>query len=49
MHTGAAEVQLQAFLTSELDKGGWSASRLSVFTPGTSNCYLLKVDRTNWS
>jgi len=44
-----SEVQLLTFLTSKLDKGEWSASRPSVFTPGTSNWYPLKVDETDKS
>jgi len=31
---GGVEVQLHAFLTSELDGGEWSASRSERFTPG---------------
>jgi hypothetical protein len=30
---GGREIQLQAFLTSALDRGEWSASRLSRFAP----------------
>jgi hypothetical protein len=31
---GGMEIQFQAFLTSELDGGEWSASRNGLFIPG---------------
>jgi hypothetical protein len=39
---GGVKVELHIFLTSALDRGGWSASLSGCFTPGEDPAYVIE-------